>query len=220
MASRFRRFYSLRTAPSKPYLTCCIELSKNSFSHDRFIGLKECIFSDMINRRPSARWESNEPWNYGGMKERLEHFMGKINKTALAEHAGAVVGKTFRLSEPFSAGQFWCCFELVADDETLVIARVRLPRHPDSSDQADEESEWYCIECEVATMKFLQSRVKNVSFPRLHAYVPPGSTQAADVGACYMLIEGFCGNTLQDVHLDITTLSASSSMAHDTCSSD
>ena len=84
-------------------------------------------------RRPSERWASFDDWNYGGMRQRLEGFMASINKTALAEHASAVLGSPASMSEPFSAGQYWCCFELVAPDDRLLVARVRLPKHPESN---------------------------------------------------------------------------------------
>lgn len=66
------------------------------------------------------------------MKERLERFMASINKPALVEHAEIVLNSPVSMSEPFSAGQYWCCFELVAPDARLIFARVRLPKHPDS----------------------------------------------------------------------------------------
>lgn len=155
---------------------------------------------------PSSRWTSYDGWDYNGMKERLETFMARINKSPLVGHAEELTGKSVSMSEPFSAGQFWCCFELVDADGTLLIARVRLPRHPDSNDRVDERSEIYAIECEAATMEFLGESIEGVPFPRLHAYEGPSSQRAADVGATYMLIEGFFGNTLQDVQFDICTL--------------
>jgi hypothetical protein len=155
---------------------------------------------------PSSRWRSYDGWDYNGMKERLEGFMSIINKPSLMEHAKLILGQSVSISEAFSAGQFWCCFELLADDGRLVIARVRLPRHPDSTDTIDESSELYSMECEVATMKFLQGDIISVPFPRLYAYEGPGSQKAADVGAAYMLIEGFYGNTLQDVQFNICEL--------------
>ncbi len=83
-------------------------------------------------RRPSDRWSSFGDWNYGGMRQRLEGFMTSINKTALVEHASLVLGSPACMSEPFSAGQYWCCFELVAPDDRFLIARVRLAKHPES----------------------------------------------------------------------------------------
>ncbi|KAF1962555.1 hypothetical protein CC80DRAFT_531399 [Byssothecium circinans] len=155
---------------------------------------------------PSARWKSFEDWDYNGMKQRLEHFMTTIHKAALLEHIERISGKTTKMSEPFSAGQYWCCFEFILDDCSLIIARVRLPRHPDSNGNTTKESELYAIQCEVSTMEFLQHNATTVPTPKLYAYEPPGSQQAVDVGACYMLIEGFYGNTLQDVKFDICDL--------------
>jgi len=130
--------------------------------------------------------------------------MASINKTALAEHASAVLGSPASMSEPFSAGQYWCCFELVAPDDRLLVARVRLPKHPESNaTDADEE---YLIQCEVATMEFLRGSVRTVPLPRLHAYEAPGSARAISAGATYMLIEGFYGNSLQDIDHSIYNL--------------
>ncbi|KAJ8065174.1 hypothetical protein OCU04_005886 [Sclerotinia nivalis] len=155
---------------------------------------------------PSARWASYDGWNYNGMKERLERFMSVINKSSLVEHTELIIAQPVSMSEAFSAGQFWCCFELRASDGRIVIARVRLPRHPDSTDGVDEHSELYSIRCEVETMKFLHECVTGVPFPRLLAYEGLGSQMAANVGAAYMLIEGFYGNTLQDVQFNICEL--------------
>ncbi|KAF2277725.1 uncharacterized protein EI97DRAFT_499987 [Westerdykella ornata] len=157
-------------------------------------------------RPPSARWKSYEGWDYNGMKQRLEQFMESIDKQALCNHVEEVTQKKAHMSEPFSAGQFWCCFEFVLEDQSLVIGRVRLPRHPSSNGTITESSESYAIQCEVATMSFLQANAPKVPSPRLYAYAPPGSQQAKAVGACYMLIEGFYGNTLQDVQFDICDL--------------
>ena len=157
-------------------------------------------------RRPSERWTSFDDWNYRGMKQRLQGFMASINKTALIEHASAVLGSPASMSEPFSAGQYWCCFELVApDDDRFLVARVRLPKHPESSSSIDADDE-YLIQCEVATMSFLRTNVKTVPVPKLYAYEPPGSPRAINTGAAYMLIEGFCGNSLQDIDHSIYNL--------------
>lgn len=155
---------------------------------------------------PSARWTSFDSWDYNGMKERLESFMSTLNKSTLVQHAEQVMGQKFSISEPFSAGQYWACFELIAANGSLIIARVRLPRHPDSTDAVSEQSELYSITCEVATMAFLQEKVTTVPFPCLYAYAGPGSQWAVDAGATYMLIEGFYGNTLQDIQFDICQL--------------
>ncbi|MCJ1466191.1 hypothetical protein MMC07_004810 [Pseudocyphellaria aurata] len=136
--------------------------------------------------------------------------MSTLNKSALVQHAEHVMGQKFSISEPFSAGQYWACFELVGADDTLVIARVRLPRHPDSSaDAINEQSELHSITCEVATMTFLRETVSTVRFPCLYAYAGPGSQWATSAGAIHMLIEGFHGNTFQDVQWDIYELPAS-----------
>jgi len=132
--------------------------------------------------------------------------MSIINKSSLVEHTQLIIDQPVSISQAFSAGQFWCCFELLADDGRLIIARVRLPRHPDSTDSANEHSELYSIECEVATMNFLHEKVTGVPFPKLYAYEGPGSQRAANVGAAYMLIEGFYGNTMQDVQFNICEL--------------
>lgn len=50
------------------------------------------------------------------MRQRLEEFMALLKKTALTEHASMVLGSLVSMSEPFSAGQSWCCFEPVAPD--------------------------------------------------------------------------------------------------------
>lgn len=140
------------------------------------------------------------------MKQRLESFMESIHKPTLLEHVERVTGKIANMSDPFSAGQFWCCFEFILDDNSLIIARARLPRHPDTDEDATDDSELYAIQCEVATMEFLQHKTTSVPAPRLYAYEAPNSRQATTVGACYMLIEGFYGNTLQDVKFDVCDL--------------
>jgi hypothetical protein len=162
-------------------------------------------------RLPSERWTSYDDWNYGGMKQRLQTFMSSINKAAITEHASAVLDAPTSMSKPFSAGQHWCCFELVAaDDESrFLIARVRLPKHPESSISAPDEADEYLIQCEVATMKLLHAKVTAVPIPRLYAYEAPGSARAIAAGAAYMLIEGFHGNSLQDVNLNIYNLPVS-----------
>jgi hypothetical protein len=55
-------------------------------------------------------------------------------------------------------------------------------------------------------MKFLHENVTGVPFPKLYAYEGLGSQRAANVGAAYMLIEGFYGNTMQDVQFNICEL--------------
>ncbi|KAJ4306164.1 hypothetical protein N0V88_000960 [Collariella sp. IMI 366227] len=155
---------------------------------------------------PSSQWTSFDGWDYNGMKERLETLLSKLKKPILIRHAELITGQKVTMSEPFSAGQYWMCFELVADNGTLIIARVRLPRHPDMPSTVTEEDELYSIECEVATMQFVRHRLLNVPLPRVYAYASPGSKAAVEVGAAYMFLEGFYGNTLQDVGLDICSL--------------
>ncbi|KAK3367599.1 hypothetical protein B0H63DRAFT_504501 [Podospora didyma] len=117
---------------------------------------------------PSARWASFDYWDYNGMKERLESLLQVLDKSALLRHAEELRSQKFTMSEPFSAGH-------------LIIARVRLPRHPDIADKNfSEEHELYSL-C-------------------------PGSRYAVDAGAIYMLLEGFYGNTLQDVEFNILKL--------------
>jgi hypothetical protein len=115
------------------------------------------------------------------------------------------------MSEPFSAGQHWICFEIVAGKRRLVIARVRLPRHPDLPATVTEEDEAYAMLCECCVMEFVREEFPSFSFPtaRLYGFAGPGSEGAAEVGAPYMLIEGFCGNSLQDVEPDICNLPVS-----------
>jgi hypothetical protein len=121
-------------------------------------------------------------------------------------------------SKPFSAGQYWICFEMVAEDDSLVIASVRLPRHPDVPATVREEDEAYSIACEVATMEFVRQRLSEISVPCLYTYEGPGSQLAADAGAAYMLLEGFYGNTLQDVAFDTCSLSVSLMLLPDSVS--
>lgn len=86
------------------------------------------------------------------MKQRLQLALTTIDKPALTSHAELIKGQKMRMSQPFSAGQYWICFEIIAEDETLMIARVRLPRHPDVPVTVSEEDEVYAIDCEVATI--------------------------------------------------------------------
>lgn len=110
------------------------------------------------------------------------------------------------MSKSFSAGQYWICFEMVAQDKSIVIARVRLPRHPDTPATVSEEDVAYAINCEVVAMEFVRLRLNAVSLPRIYACEGMGSRQAAIAGAPYILLEGFYGNTLQDVEFDICDL--------------
>ena len=67
------------------------------------------------------------------------------------------------MSEPFSAGQNWCCFEMVADDETLVITPVQLPPFPEIQTALDRD---YRTTCEVATMSYLR-QTTDLPIPRV-----------------------------------------------------
>lgn len=146
------------------------------------------------------------------MKQRLEDLIAKLDKKVLLDHAELIKGQKFSMSELFSAGQYWICFELVAEDDSLVIARVRLPRHPDIPQTVSEEDEEYSIACEVSTMRFVRQRLLNVVVPQVFAYEGPGSQLATHAGAIYMLIEGFRGNTLRDVVPDLCNLPVSDSL--------
>ncbi|KAI0509158.1 hypothetical protein F5B22DRAFT_617901 [Xylaria bambusicola] len=157
-------------------------------------------------RLPSKRWSSFVGWDYNGMKERLQTALRQIDKGALVRHAERITGQKLTMSQPFSAGQYWICFEMIAADRSLVIARVRLPRHPNTPMTVIEEDEAYAISCEVATMQFVRQRLSAVSLPCVYAYEGVGSQLATHVGAPYMLLEGFYGNALQDVEFDICNL--------------
>ncbi|MCJ1356369.1 MAG: hypothetical protein MMC33_006364 [Icmadophila ericetorum] len=158
---------------------------------------------------PSAGWKSWQAYeglNFPSMNERLQDFMVSMNKSALIKHAEITTGRTLSLSKPFSAGFNWCCFELIANDGTFFIARVKLPRHPDDDDTVDEDSVSYMRKCEIATMNFLQERVEAVSVPQIYGWAMPGSQNAQEVGAACMLIEGFQGNVLFDGHSKVYDL--------------
>lgn len=73
------------------------------------------------NVLPSAGWTSYDGWDYNGMKERLERFMTLIDRSSLMEHTQLIIDQPVSISEAFSAGQFWCCFELLAADGQLII---------------------------------------------------------------------------------------------------
>ena len=141
------------------------------------------------------------------MKERLEAAIEKIDKTVLIQHAESIKGQKVTMSQPFSAGQYWVCFEMVAEDESLIIARLRLPRHPDAPTTVADDDESYAIDCEITTMKFVRQKLPHIPVPHVYAYESPESHLALAAGASYMLIEGFYGNTLQDVESDICNLS-------------
>lgn len=156
---------------------------------------------------PSSRWSSADNWDYNGMKERIEGLLSRLDKSALVRHAESLLGQRFKLSTPFSAGQYWVCFELVGQDSgLLVIARVRLPRHPQILEAVTEQDELESIKCEVETMGFVKAQVPQLGVPTVHAFAGPATKEAEEAGAMYMLIEGFYGNTLQDVAFDFTQL--------------
>lgn len=90
--------------------------------------------------------------------------------------------------------------------DSIVIARVRLPKHPNAPDALDEQSEFDSIKCEVETMQYIRDRLPSVPVPKVYAYAGPSSKEAEDAGTMYMLIEGFRGNTLQDIEFDMTHL--------------
>ncbi|KAK4166630.1 hypothetical protein QBC43DRAFT_342722 [Cladorrhinum sp. PSN259] len=135
---------------------------------------------------PSAQWTSFAGWNYNGMKERLQGLLAKIEKSVLTRHAQNIKGQKVTMSQPFSVGQYWICFEMIAEDGSSIIARVRLPRHP---------------------IPRLPLNLPAITLPQIYAYEGLGSQLAADAGAIYMLLEGFYGNTLQDVEPDLCNLS-------------
>ncbi|KAL2891241.1 Phosphotransferase enzyme family protein [Ceratocystis lukuohia] len=161
----------------------------------------------MSRTLPSARWTSFANWDYNHLHERLHYILGVIDKPALIRHAESIKGQKFTMSEPFSAGQNWICFEMVGqDDGSLIIARVRLPRHPDYPFPISDAEKQYALECEVSTMRYVRCRLPDIPVPEVYAYEGPASPLAASVGAVYMLIQGFYGNTLFDMYPDIRDL--------------
>lgn len=166
--------------------------------------------AQVAKTRPSARWTSADDWNYNGMKERIEILLARLDKSALVRHTESILKQPVTLSEPFSAGQYWICFEMVAPESgQLVIARVRLPRHPDIPEELNEQSELHSIMCEFQTMRYIKDHLTNIVVPKVYAYAEPSSIYARNAGAAYMLIEGFYGNTLQDLAFDLTSLPVS-----------
>nr|POE93277.1 hypothetical protein CFP56_19289 [Quercus suber] len=155
------------------------------------------------NQLPSSRWTSYQTWTDEMLRSRLQTFLSTIDKNALLEHTTSILGKAMAISEPFSAGEFWCCFELVADDGSLLVARLRLPSHPNSPGPADDT---YSMACEVATMRFVQAHLPKVPVPKVYAFGDCNSPWAQKIGASYMLIEGFYGNTLFDAKPDLCEL--------------
>lgn len=140
------------------------------------------------------------------MRERLEAEVARIDTSALVRHAEQVLGQKLAMSEPFSAGQCWICFEMVAEDRSLIIARVRLPKYPDMPATYTDEDEQYFIDCEVVTMILVRQELPGVKIPRVYACEGITSDLASSAGAPYMLLEGIYGNTLQDVEFDICDL--------------
>jgi hypothetical protein len=191
--------------------------------------MQETRLSDLRNQRkelpsdgrtmalkapPSTKWSSFNGWEYNGMKERLKEAIKSLDRSALTHHAGMITTKRFTMSKPFSAGQYWICFEMLAEDGSLIIARVRLPRHPNTLVAVTEEDEQYAIECEIATMEFVRRNAPAIRVPKVYAYENPGSEFATRAGASYMLLEGFYGNTLQDIQFDMYTLPVSPISSH------
>lgn len=113
---------------------------------------------------PSTRWTSLADWDWEDWGPRLKQFLKTINKLAITAHASTLTGKNFIMSEPFSVGQNWCCLEMVADDETLVIARVQLPSFPEIQTALNRD---YRTTCEVATMSYLRQTTDQ----RFHEYM-------------------------------------------------
>lgn len=141
------------------------------------------------------------------MKERIEGLLRKLDKSAIIRNAEHILGQKFNLSKPFSAGQYWVCFELVGQDsDLLVIARVRLPKHPDIPAPLDQRAELRSVKCEVETMRYIKNQIPTLVIPEVYAYAESSSKEAEEAGAVYMLIQGFYGNTLQDVEFDMTHL--------------
>ena len=155
---------------------------------------------------PSSRWTSFRGWEDKDFDTRLRSFMGKLDKSVLLRHAAALTGKKVTMSEPFSAGHFWLCLEMVTEDSDIIVARIRLPRHPRLPREITEEDELYAVRCEIATMKFVRETVEGINVPHIYAFEGPRSTRAFHAGGIYMLMQGFYGNTLRTAVPDITLL--------------
>lgn len=128
------------------------------------------------------RWTSFEGWDYDGMKERLQTALEAINKLVLIRHAERVKGQKVFMSTLFSAGQYWICFEMVAADHSLVIARVRLLRRAASPATVSVEGEAYTMICEVETMKFVRLKLPSIPIPTVYACELHGSELATAAG--------------------------------------
>ncbi|KAB8346368.1 hypothetical protein FH972_023410 [Carpinus fangiana] len=164
---------------------------------------KQSIAPRKPRRLPSAGWTSFKHWNYGGYKERLELFLSTVNREAFVEHVFRLTGKQCSVSEPFSAGQYWCCFELVADDGDLYIARARLPPHPSQKVPADVAR--HRAENEIATMRLVRQRT-SIPIPEVYAYEREGTMLAEAAGASYMLLQGFYGNSILEKTYDLSSI--------------
>lgn len=120
---------------------------------------------------PSIHWKSFKDWNWGGMNTRLESFFASIQKPAIIEHVLVLTGKSVKINDPFSAGQYWCCLELVAEDGTLFIARMRLPPHPGATGCLDTSLR---INRELVTMNYVRLKT-TIPVPKIFAYEGEGS---------------------------------------------
>ncbi|KAF6804847.1 hypothetical protein CMUS01_14754 [Colletotrichum musicola] len=162
----------------------------------------------MPSRRelPSKRWTSLDG-RVDDTRARLQTAITTINKSALVEHAQHIKGQDVTMSLPFSVGQCSVCFELVAEDGTLIIAKVAMPHDPDDPAARSPEKQAYSLACEASTLQFVKLKMPDFLVPRVYAHEGPGSPLAIEVGAAYMLLEGLYGNTLQDVAPDLTLLS-------------
>jgi hypothetical protein len=56
--------------------------------------------------------------------------MVNLDNSALIRHTDVITGKRVHVvvSEPFSVGQHWICFKMIAEDGSHVIALIRLLR--------------------------------------------------------------------------------------------
>lgn len=50
----------------------------------------------------------------GTTKQRFKTFVSPANKTTPIEYGELTLGSSASINEPFLAGQYWCCFELIA----------------------------------------------------------------------------------------------------------
>lgn len=152
---------------------------------------------------PSRRWTSLEGSD-DDSRERLQVAIGRINKCVLVEHTQRIIGQKVTMSEPFSVSQCSACFEMVAQDGSLIIAKVALPQDPNDPGARSAERQAYSLACEASTMKFVGLKIPDFPVGQVYAHEGPESQLAIEVGAAYILLEGFYGNTLQDVVPDLT----------------